>query len=795
MSSAESVTTVVTSYSDVESKDTLGAKAFAKAVQAIYGGVFPDYASRFSTDLRTDREFVILQSDDGRDPDNIVRQYWSPALLRSVKIKEITSRKGGGKLEGLRDKRLGLRATDVDGWTCAATEIDHLTREQQEEVFSDLSERTGLDWSLQVWSGSKSIHSYLSFTSILPANSKLRSEIQTLLSVLVSGDTKVNDSIRQLRCPGFVSPSGRAQPVLHCSPTYYDPTLVRDRLRSDYELRGGVDLELSYTALQRAESLSVLVKKKGFLPEAEDLASLLRATRFSPDVENLNQADALLVLHSPPRVSGTKFSAKGKALYEVPASVLVPFYQCAHRASCEAPCCKGTGRSSGRVYFDSYGGVRVHCFRHNHMVVAERPVKVAPPLPDHMVEEDFLPAPLPPVRKLPSSTPSETLVSQVMADWRRADRAKKEKMRVAREKLRDHDSVFLDRVRKKEEAAARISASQLQVAESSSAIATMFKSSYQDSFASEGWEEPEMSCRIRLGLKNIMTGVEAVGTKKCGRLQCPWCQAEALSLKTAAALYGAVLDDQNKVVGGGLAAGENPVMYVLKPGTTHKGIQGRIARANGTRGIPLVDPEGGNAYTEYPSFLYVGLTNGEGVSTLVTNLPPTGKHPAAETVLGRTAIQERFLRLCLDTFHLRDVSPFPGVKKMELFGKMTSSQNIHLDPEEIKQIASGNAWVVTVENPKSIEECRAVYAKYGVAVNETKDRPLEGRLLSFSTKEGEMERVAVEMGVEPGELVERMRDELSYGPRRSRTYHEDDVSWAYMDTCSPLDEWELEELK
>lgn len=244
-------------------------------------------------------------------------RYWMLALVRCSDIPRIIDEahseavakaKDEGKREPSRDAverlffrfHLGVKKKWLVGVVGAVVEIDHLLRDEQERRYAALAATTGLRWTLQVFSGGKSVHAYFAFDRLVSPGDPLRLEIAHLLIAILEGDPAIVDAGRLTRLPGWRDRKGRReQPVLHLDESArYAPELIRDRLRAYSEAAGIVNVARAVEALKLAKRLDDAARapREGtrwpHVPPADalDLVSRLRATRLDPDETDLDLA-------------------------------------------------------------------------------------------------------------------------------------------------------------------------------------------------------------------------------------------------------------------------------------------------------------------------------------------------------------------------------------------------------------------------------------------------------------------------------------------------------------------------
>ena len=304
-------------------------------------------------------------------------RFWIPALINTADllnvIKSVAADKGIMPWEAedrVRRWASGPRKKFCSEAICAAVEIDHLPRDEQERRYAPLTAATGLRWALQVFSGGKSVHAYLSFDKPISAGDPIRLEIQHLLIVILEGDHNIVDASRLLRLPGWDG-SVRKQPVLHADASaHYTSEGIRDRLKEYAASLGITDVELALQCLRTAKALDDAANRQSGGEAAHELrehAALLRKTRASPNEDYLTLAAFMLGRKGRSRSAGsvgTGGSWEGGE-YRVPMATFAGLQE---RDRCIPPCCAGHHRETA-VYL---GGGRAWCHKCGQLVVEDR---------------------------------------------------------------------------------------------------------------------------------------------------------------------------------------------------------------------------------------------------------------------------------------------------------------------------------------------------------------------------------------------------------------------------------------
>jgi len=372
----------------------LGTTATDAAAHGLLSHLGLSVTASLTAALRGEADYYIWSGDvwsnDLKAP--APGKFWIPALFQATDLPAaakaviVKKAKEGKVIDEARAVELmarwhsGLGASVVSLSPCAYVEIDHLPRAQQESAFAALSAATGLRWRLQVSSGGKSIHSYISFSRALDPTDPLRTEIQKLLIAILCGDTKITDAGRIMRRPGWDGPD-RKQPVVHFDiglDSIYGPEDVRDRLVSYARTLGINDVDRACDTLWLAEQLAVEAGRQ-FGEAALELAehaAVLRDTRATPSDEDLDLA--LAMLGRAPRATGTTGTSciartgRGSKVASATASDMAAFANVPKFTRVAAPCCPGDKSPAGVVMSEpGDAGPRVWCHRHAQTVVVE----------------------------------------------------------------------------------------------------------------------------------------------------------------------------------------------------------------------------------------------------------------------------------------------------------------------------------------------------------------------------------------------------------------------------------------
>lgn len=292
----------------------IGIAATEAAAHAMFGNLGVSVTASYQDALDGKAEFYLVHS--GHPADKKGGRYWSLALLKSADIpalideahaEAVKKARAEGRIIPTRDaavdafKRFhtGVKKHWLAGTVGAVVEIDHLPRAEQERLYDELEQATGLKWTLKVFSGGKSVHAYLAFDRLLSASDPIRLEIQQLLIAILEGDPAIVDPGRLTRLPGWCDPQGRReQPVLRLDDAArVAPEAIRDRLLAHATSIGMVQLDAAVSALQLAKRLDDAaraprdaVQAHAVPTDAVALAATLRTTRFTPKESDLDLA-------------------------------------------------------------------------------------------------------------------------------------------------------------------------------------------------------------------------------------------------------------------------------------------------------------------------------------------------------------------------------------------------------------------------------------------------------------------------------------------------------------------------
>jgi hypothetical protein len=117
----------------------------------------------------------------------------------------------------------GLGASVFTAARFAYLEVDRAELNVQWLNLKAFTLATGLEWAMIIYSGNKSLHAYLRFTTplALPEREAERLLIQQALAVYFRGDPRITGVHQKMREPGFKSES-RNQPVVYTSAASYE---------------------------------------------------------------------------------------------------------------------------------------------------------------------------------------------------------------------------------------------------------------------------------------------------------------------------------------------------------------------------------------------------------------------------------------------------------------------------------------------------------------------------------------------------------------------------------------------
>jgi hypothetical protein len=355
------------------------------AVHALLGhhaitvvGSFSEALTRAQADPQTDDLFLW----SGKYVGDEVGRYWITGLFRCSDLPEIieeVAQKKGLSPSDARDRvatfAAGLTSARVARTPCATAEIDHLTRGEQERRYAALAAATGLEWTLLVFSGGKSIHGFMAYDRLLDPTDPLRLEIQRLLVVVLEGDSRIVDARREMRLPGWDSPR-RKQPIVHIDPTArYSPEVIRDRLRAYAVSMDIADVDAAYQDLQLAEQLDIEGNHQiaDAALELHEHAGVIRRERGAVSDQNRDLAHAMLGRRCPVTSHQSVSVTTGSCgdVLRVAAADIEPFRGLAPWTRVDAPCCAGRGGGDAVVMHQPGEVPRLWCHRHRHTVLTE----------------------------------------------------------------------------------------------------------------------------------------------------------------------------------------------------------------------------------------------------------------------------------------------------------------------------------------------------------------------------------------------------------------------------------------
>jgi hypothetical protein len=214
----------------------------------------PGVTRDLSLALAGKADFYLWTGKIGKAPG----AFWIPNLFDAKKLPDAVARlqtkdecsyfEAAGRMEkahkGIGNKEIGL-------CPFAFVEMDDVGLDEQKRRLAELSAATGLDYALQVFSGGKSIHTYLAYAKPLLPDDHLRLRIQKLLVAILGGDHRIVDLPRLMRLPGYKA-EDRQQPIIHCSDATYTATDILNRLQK-HALSLGLDYEKEYERLKNEQ--------------------------------------------------------------------------------------------------------------------------------------------------------------------------------------------------------------------------------------------------------------------------------------------------------------------------------------------------------------------------------------------------------------------------------------------------------------------------------------------------------------------------------------------------------------
>lgn len=755
-------------------------------------------------------------------------KYWIPNLFDASKLPAAVTAlaKSEGISEfsaaGLVEKsHKGIGNSEIGLVPWAFAEMDAVKRDEQDRRLDALTSATGLEWAMRVFSGGKSVHAYIAFTTPLLPDDPLRLEIQKLLIAILEGDTRITDLNRLMRLPGYAG-QDRPQPVLSISAARYDATDIRDRLLSYAASLGITDVATAFRALQVAEDLEHEAARGH--DDALVAARTLRDARATVTMDGITSVTRAWKKTGGSGTAGAGGSiGSGSITYVAPAAWINLTAGLAIGDRCSPPCCVGYIRgTTGKYYGDS-----IRCHRCQVTYRPERAVGELPPEVEDVT--DFMPASMEIERKPmiiddpdlveaeamlllqeghfeavldlaeQVSTPSDDLyviVEEALAGLRRRAReeedergrfareAKAEKVREAKTKaLADGLQTYADRVAKKKAEAAKVPERVRLGAEAALALAGEIVEQVANRRAALGLpvERPQGAkpCGVSLALHHGYDGT-AAGVRICRDENCPVHgpvhQARRISAVVGMPLLGKGEDGLPDL---GTPLGARTLHEYRFAANKVKNFRGAWSGTEfpTNSASPTNDHKDGRNLSETLHVHgYVAFDVGNGTITALTTHPlkiGTGQKGGRPSALAGSYVGEvassdakaRIVALGLESVRATKGEDLDGMTldPVVITGVITSSQTLHLDPEGTVRKALGAPWLAIGE--VGLTELRAGLKAAGKAVSSHEDIHSPGEIGKVTAKD-----------VLPDTLFKIVAAAgTSFGkpPRISVTFHED----------------------
>lgn len=728
----------------------LGNDGFDAAVKALTAHlVGDDLTTDFDDATQGKRKYYLWVGDvfDADAKGAAAGKFWIPALIRSADLPAIIAKVHAKKREtkpyttladaadSVRRWHSGLGASTVAWSICAPVEIDHLPRAEQERRYAALAAATGLQWALQVFTGGKSVHAYLSFDRLLSPNDPLRREIQDLLIAILHGDTKITDVGRIMRVPAWDS-GDRLQPIVHLDPTaHYSPLDIVLRLR-DYAATLGIgDVAGTIETLRMAERLGHYAAKTDTetATEVRDHAAVLRATSAAPRGDDLALARAMLgdgpLPFAPHGGTPSVGTANGKVYYVAP-DVMAPFAAYPKHARVHAPCCASHPKHAGVVLsLTNDGTPRVYCHRCGHTVRATSPVD-ALDAPDAGVTMDELLAdlggPLTPAERAEHDAAERAADAQERAD------TDAKKAATAR-----HLAPLADRVARRKAEADALDPALADAARDASKYAKELRPLWWAKYKAGGIVRDSHPCGFSQGISNVVNARTQIQRRGCSSLACYRCGPPLLAAKTAAIATIPLTDHGGAIVGHAL---DQRAVYLseipaIRLAAWIRAFQ-RATQSEDAKAMPsgiTLSYLGLNSISTDPSTTtidakaiacgahgYVAFRGGQTtvvLATLPVSVPKQWRITRANELYdGQDVVRDLIRDLVAATYAVE--SDEFGKRIM---GKITTSENITGNPDTLWRLASGSEWAVEEPRTVSPEEAKKQLDLLGISAEERRE--------------------------------------------------------------------------
>lgn len=713
--------------------ELLGNEATEKAAQILYGhlglSITADWAE--ATPAIAD---AFLWSGSVKDS---AREYWTPNLYDTRKIvAKLASSSMDDPEWWMGDRRLGIGNAEILCAAAAFFEIDHLSLEEQRARYDWLYAQTGLVPALEVFSGRKSIHGYVSFSRPLyqhvPDDEILRKEIQFLLIAILEGDWHIRDLARLMRRPGW--DGDRKQPIIALNDVHYEPEDVRDRLRILAESIGIVDVHQAFRNLKLADDLNKIEGSKG-------LQDAIRFNRANLPPELQEQADLLLGRLRQMRAAGSRIVATGgsSTLLLLEQGGLSEFRGLAKGTRVNAPCCSQR-HSSADANTQNLPDepVRLYCYRCTHTLIERTELDQNVILLDgesYRVQVSI-------------QEVLDSLESEIQEESQETILSENAEPSAAVLELQDLEARAAASVAKERQLvairaliAASLDPAVIEAAAAAKHEALTHRDDLRDLYALSGatqtlkWKD---LCGFRLGITDVFSYQIGVVGKNCGSYDCYMCGPVLLALKAVGAAMMPLLDRQDRQVGlpldqQKLFVHRFPREYlnawlhrfhkIAGPYNPEGYKSYGAVESIGKKTIDSTAPQVGQvraAIADRVEAAFVSFESADASTiTAVTNvaLPVQrrGKNriqwEAPSVLEGQALIRSSFMSWTLNSY---EIGIDPVDRKFHARGKITSSTNLTLNPKDLLKKAAIHNWVVTERYVRPVTETKRIWSKAGI---------------------------------------------------------------------------------
>lgn len=727
-----------------------------EAARAVYCGV-PDVAPQITADRKRLADFP-LHTWSGDIPGVlgrfwVVRPYWSAACLQGhVDI----------------DSRRGLTQEDVGLYPVVYGERDDVPVAAQAGRLDEVTGVTGLRPSLVVVSGDarpesiavadvrpevvrpgKSLHAYWALHG--GTTREMAARIGVAIAVTLRGDPSVVDAARVMRLPGVVARLDgdvRIQTVLLAEQVAYDAADFLDRLTNLAAREGVADVDAAYRALVfAAQARKAAGNDKLPLSEADrEELRFMAVTVIDARAVTREQRERYAVVMgrctgSTSRTAMTSRNGLPTDRVELPATTMVTLKggrvvaitdpDLPERGvPCYDPILEDPSRSrspsariwpGGRIFSSAGGGRTVYV-----VAGAQENRDADELLPGVDMIRSSTPAPLPTVDTIigpadPAAVPDPA--------WEPSTEQERIGRGHTRMTMTAYWGTLADREEDRRAKAAKLDPALVAASKRTMELAREWTPLFRARFAEAGIHPPTEPCGFVQGVGDVLTHTMGALGRGCAKRLCGRCGPRLAAIQAAAAATMPVVDGNGRVVGAPMEE-RNLYLYEM-PARLRRQWTKRLAERARAANRPLgsdtqtSDPSG--RFADEP--VYVTIASGSVAKVLATvAMAPSrkgggGSAPDAEGA-GRAEIREAILELALEALTPRWTRGVPDMTTGPILsetvvpfigGGMTSSQNLHLNPDPVARDSRPHAVVVEAPFIRGVKEFAAAAASRGVA--------------------------------------------------------------------------------